>query len=223
MGFRFSGHGTDGTKPTDQGMISEVRAYWEALRIGDMLPRRERVDPRGIAGALEHSFLIERIGPGLARFRIAGMAFNDLIGMDIRGMPMSSLFLGDARLTLQISLERVFHAPAILNLDLEAERGLGRPAMTARMMVLPLLDHQGGSDLAIGCIEIAGEIGRAPRRLGISGARHEVIARKLTETATATATATATQTISAFAESNTPFAAAPHTLPGVPYLRLVKG
>lgn len=217
MGFRFSGHGTDGTKPTDQGKIAEVRAYWEALRTGDMLPRRDRVDPRGIAGALEHSFLIERIGPGLARFRIAGMAFNDLMGMDIRGMPISSLFLGDARLTLQMSLERVFRAPAILSLDLAAERGLGRSALTARMIVLPLLDHQGGSDLAIGCIELTGEIGRAPRRFSISAARHEVVASHHADAAPKP------RQTPAFAESASTFAPAPGMLTSVPYLRLVKG
>ncbi len=193
----------------DQGMIAEVRAYWEALRVGEMLPHRASVDPRGIAGALEHSFLIERIGPGLARFRIAGMVFNDLMGMDIRGMPISSLFLGEARLTLQMSLERVFHSPAILTLDLLADRGLGRPPMLARLIVLPMLGREGGSDLAIGCVEMTGEIGRAPRRFSITKSRHEVVANARPAPARTPE----------FAEHPAPFSAA---TPKVPYLRLVK-
>ena len=31
-------------------------------------------------------FLIERIAPGHARFRLAGNMFHDLIGMDVRGI-----------------------------------------------------------------------------------------------------------------------------------------
>lgn len=202
-------------------MITEVRAYWEALRHDGLLPQRARIDPRGIAGALEHSFLIERIGPGLARFRIAGMAYNDLIGMDIRGMPLSSLFATEARLTLQIALERVFHGPAILTLDLTAERGLGRPGMVGRMVVLPLMGQNGVSDLGFGCIEVSGDIGRTPRRFTIDKALHEGIA-------TAPLRAEQPRLAAAFAEPPAPFSAAPAApapaaRPGVPYLRLVKG
>jgi hypothetical protein len=214
MGFTFKGRGTG---HVDQGMISEVRAYWEALRIGEMLPRRASVDPRGIAGALEHSFLIERIGPGLARFCIAGMAYNDLIGMDIRGMPISTLFVGKAQLALQMALERVFHNPAILTMDITAEHGLGRPHLGARLVVLPLLGHKGASDLAIGCIEISGGIGRAPRRFSIDKTRHEVVALPPAETASAVVPRPA------FAEDARRFNGPTTTAKTVPYLRLVKG
>ncbi|MCU0901790.1 MAG: PAS domain-containing protein [Cypionkella sp.] len=118
MAFGWTGRDSGGNDRIDQGMISEVRAYWEALRNGDMLPRRDRVDPRGIAGALEHSFLVERIAPGIARFRISGMIYNDLMGMDIRGMPMSCLFMGDARQPAQ---------PARAHAD-PADAGAGRRA-----------------------------------------------------------------------------------------------
>lgn len=224
MKFGFSGGGSDGPTPVDQGMISEVRAYWEALREGDMLPRRALVDPRGIANALEHSFLIERIAPGLARFRIAGMAYNDLMGMDIRGMPLSSLFLGEARMRLQIELERMFHGPAILSLTLGSERGLGRPPMTARMIVLPMLGQQDACNLAIGCIEITGEIGRVPRRFTIEGAKIEQVTHSTSAAALDALANKAPQPAQdlAFAEPPAPYAP-PQPSPGVPYLRLVKG
>ncbi len=211
MVLGFTGRGTGGPERIDLGMIAEVRAYWEALRDGDMLPRREKVDPRGIAGALEHSFLIERIGPGLARFRIAGMIYSDLMGMDIRGMPLSCLFLGAARTRLQTDLEAVFRAPSILTLDLEAERGLGRPALAARMVMLPMLGQSDETDLAIGCIEPAGDIGRAPRRFAIASARHEGVGAQTRHPATA------------FAEDPAPMLRPPRATIGVPHLRLVKG
>lgn len=207
MKFGWTGRDSGGTRGFDTGMISELRAYWEALRDGDMLPRRERVDPRGIANALEHSFLVERIGPGLARFRIAGMMYNDLMGMDIRGMPMSCLFLGDARDRLQIDLERVFRAPGILTLDLLAERSLGRANLRGRMQILPMLGSTGNADLAIGCLELDGDLGRAPRRFSITTGHLELLH------AAAGTEAPAPQPV-----PQRP----PRAQPGVPHLRLVK-
>ncbi|MFN4129423.1 MAG: PAS domain-containing protein [Paracoccaceae bacterium] len=207
MTFGWKGRNSGGSGSFNAGMIAELRAYWEALREGGMLPRRDRVDPRGIAGALEHSFLIERIAPGVARFRIAGMVYNDLMGMDIRGMPMSCLFLTDARDRLQLDLERVFRAPAILTLDLLAERTLGRAPLRGRMQILPLLGHQDDSSLAIGCLELDGDIGRAPRRFSITDTRAEPLQTK-------------TAAEQALPEPALP--RPPRAQPGVPHLRLVK-
>lgn len=168
MVIRFFGGATPPTWQ-DQGMIAEVHAYWEALRRDSRLPRRMDIDPRGIARALENAFLIERIGTGIARFRIAGMIFHELVGMDVRGMPLSALFLGEARLPLQVDLERLFHSPAKVSLALRSEGGFSRPEIEARLMMLPVSGLGGKCDLALGCIEISGEAGRAPRRFRISG------------------------------------------------------
>ncbi|MBN2630572.1 MAG: PAS domain-containing protein [Rhodobacteraceae bacterium] len=216
MGFGWTGRDKGGTGRSDGGMISELRAYWEALRDGEMLPRRDKVDPRGIANALEHSFLIERIAPGIARFRIAGMVYNDLMAMDIRGMPMSCLFLGDARDRLQIELERVFRTPAILTLDLLAERSLGRGNLRGRMQVLPMLGAGDTSDLAIGCLELDGEIGRAPRRFSISDAQLERVRASHQAPPLSQDSALPSPAIAA------PDLRPPRAQPGVPHLRLVK-
>lgn len=157
-------------------MIAEVHAYWEALRRDGALPRRADIDPRGMARALENAFLIERIAPGVARFRIAGMAFHELAGMDVRGMPLSAIFQGDARLPLQVDLERLFHGPAKLSLALRSDGGFARPELQARLLMLPVSGFGGASDLALGCIELSGLAGRAPRRFRISGRLVERIA-----------------------------------------------
>lgn len=207
MTFGWKGRESGNAGHFDLGMIAELRAYWEALRDGDMLPRRDRVDPRGIAGALEHSFLIERIAPGIARFRISGMVYNDLMGMDIRGMPMSCLFLGAGRDRLQLDLERVFRAPSILTLKLLAERSLGQAPLLGRMQILPMLDAQGDSSLAIGCLELNGDIGRAPRRFSITDTALEPLPDRL-------------PLPPAGPEPDLP--RPPRARPGVPHLRLVK-
>ena len=70
--------------------IAEVEAYWEALRGSRLMPTRAEIDPRGIEQALEYAFIVERIAPGIARLRIAGSHLNELMGMEVRGMPLTA-------------------------------------------------------------------------------------------------------------------------------------
>lgn len=155
-------------------MIAQVRAYWEALRKDGELPLRAQIDPRGIEGALAHSFLVERIAPGMARFRLAGMHLNDLMGMDVRGMPLGSIFEPPSRDAIVPKIEQVFSTPSILDLSLEGNRGIGQPALSGRMILLPVRSDQ-GTDLALGCIATEGLIGRSPRRFVCGRALHERI------------------------------------------------
>lgn len=170
--------GGSGGGPTGPrfAILSEVRAYWEGLRDGGTLPRRDQIDPRGIAGALEHVFLIERIAPGLARFRLAGMGIGEVLGMDVRGMPLSALFDPGARARLGAALETVFVNQVALDLWLEAERGVGRPRLEARMLLLPLVSTRGFTDLALGCLALEGDVGRVPRRFAITALLSETLA-----------------------------------------------
>lgn len=188
-------------------IITHVRAYWEALREDGALPRRMQIDPRGIEGALPYAFLVERIGSGIGRFRLAGTHVADLMGMDVRGMPFSALFSPDARSSVAERLEQVFTTPAILDLSLEAERGMAQPALEGRMILLPV---QGiaETDLALGCLVTEGRLGRSPRRFAVARALQERIG-----------TVRTTQSVSGFAEEQIPFdppKPRPH-----PHLRLV--
>ena len=144
--------------------LAQVRGYWEALRHGAHVPSRLQVDPRGIEDALSQTFILDRIAPGHARFRIAGMHLADLMGMDVRGMPLSSIIEPSARAGFAAGLEQVFAHPALLSLDLEAERGIGRPSLSGRMLILPLADEAGLVRMALGCLVTAGTVGRGPRR-----------------------------------------------------------
>lgn len=222
MGAR-AGSTTGGPNEPRFALLSQVRAYWEGLRIGGALPRRDQIDPRGIAGALEQVFLVERIAPGLARFRLAGMGVSAVLGMDVRGMPLSAVFDPAARDRLSPALETVFRDHVALDLWLEAERGLGRPALEARMMLLPLVSTRGLTDLALGCLALEGEIGRVPRRFAIAGLLSEtlVVARAVAAPPPARSAAE----VPGFAAprlSFTPAPEPPRPPRGKPQLRLVK-
>ena len=181
MAFSFLGRG-GGTGSRGEGdgakfvQLAEVRAYWEGLRGLAGLPRRDQIDPRGIAGALDTVFLLERVAPGVARFRLAGMQINELLGMDVRGMPLSALIDPASRARIAEAVDALFAGPAILTLGLEAERALGRPALEGRLILLPLLSARGPCDLALGCLATHGAIGRAPRRFAVAHLQSEPLA-----------------------------------------------
>lgn len=147
--------------------IAQVEAYWEALRGTRMVPKRSQIDPRGIETALEYAFIVERIGPGIARLRVAGRHLNDLIGMEVRGMPLTSLFSPQARPQVSETLENVFQAPGVSNMHLLGAGAAGRPEGDARMVLLPLKSDLGDVSRLLGCLVFRGQIGLVPRRLDI--------------------------------------------------------
>ncbi len=147
--------------------ISEVRDYWEALRQGRDLPYRSEIDPRGVERALEYAFILERVAPQVARFRLAGMHLSDLMGMEVRGMPLTSFFTPKARQEVSDILQTVFSGPKTADLMLTAEPGFGKPEMQARMIILPLKSDLGDVSRALGCLMAEGPIGRAPRRFDL--------------------------------------------------------
>lgn len=150
------------------GAISQLEAYWHGLRNGRVVPNRSDVDPRGISNALEFAFILERIAPGMARFRLAGMHLNDLMGMEVRGMPITSFFIPDARRQVSDALEHVFEEPSIARFTLLAERGIGKPQNEAALLILPLKSDLGDVSRALGCLVYQGDIGRTPRRFSIT-------------------------------------------------------
>jgi hypothetical protein len=185
MDMFFSGYlGNDGPTSSDNVIeigkhvaqnifpeLAEVEAYWTALKGSRQMPARLEIDPRGIEGALAHTFLIERIAPGIGRIRLAGSHLNDMMGMEIRGMPLTALIAPEHRARFSDHLEQVFTAPAQLVADLTAERAIGKPKCLGRMLILPLTDEENRVTRALGCLSTHGEIGRAPRRFRMTTQR----------------------------------------------------
>ena len=147
--------------------LREVEAYWETLRAGRLVPRRSDIDPRGIERALEYSFVMERIAPGLGRLRIAGSHLTELMGMEVRGMPLSTLIAPNSRDLISDALEEVFSGPAKVEIALRAEKAIGKPQLDARLILLPLKSDLGDITRVLGCLVSHGSIGRAPRRFEI--------------------------------------------------------
>ncbi len=147
--------------------LREVEAYWSGLRDGRAMPARADVDPRGIQSALEYAFILERIAPGVARFRVAGMHLNDLMGMEVRGMPLTAMFVPEGRKQISAAVEAVCKTPQITTVTMTGERSIGRGPMDAQILLCPLKSDLGDATRILGCLQSKGNIGRQPRRFDI--------------------------------------------------------
>ncbi|SDC06657.1 PAS domain-containing protein [Ruegeria marina] len=148
--------------------LRQAEAYWSALRTGDNIPHRSDIDPRGLENILEYTFILERIAPGIARFRLAGNHLTLIAGMEVRGMPITALFSATARAEITATIENVFLAPAIAELSLTAAPGHGAGAIEARAVLLPLKSDLGDVSRALGVLIADGPFGTGGLRFELS-------------------------------------------------------
>ncbi|MCZ4351329.1 PAS domain-containing protein [Roseovarius aestuarii] len=209
-------HSTLDNMPCNSSDIDDFLSYWTRMRCNGDVPRRSDIDPRGIEALLSNAFIVERIAPGLARFRIAGSHLSDLMGMEVRGMPLSAFFNSDHRGALSDALVEVFDAPATLHMDLSSKGRAGAPAMSGQLIVLPLRSDLGDVSRALGCLVTKGTPGRGPRRFDIDEVRITKI--DLGQGITLDMPKSTAPAPTGFAEDR----AAPLSKAERPYLRLVK-
>lgn len=152
-------------------LMLDMREYWQSLRKGRSVPARSDIDPKGIRRVLDYAFILERIAPGAARFRLAGRHLIELLGMEVRGMPACSVISASSRGRFSDVLETVFKAPQIAEFRLLSQAGYARPELDARMLLLPLKSDLGDVTRALGCLISQGETGVAPRRFDITDDR----------------------------------------------------
>lgn len=218
--------------------LAQIDGYWETLRGTRLLPLRSEIDPRGLKGALEYCFVLERIAPGLARLRVAGSHLGDLMGMEVRGMPISSFLSSGSRKEFGEMLEDVFERPAKAVITLTAETGFGRPPLKAKMILMPVRSDLGDTSRILGGFMADGDLGRAPRRFTIEEIKLEPItgtdipapstAQRLRADAFRAEHETARRRDFVQAEPKQPVMAEEDSakfdqpIPGVPYLRVVK-
>ena len=156
--------------PTAWPLARMVRDYWWLLRAGrgGAMPARSSIDPRAIGPALHSTFLASRVTMGLVRIRIGGRTLAGLAGIEVMDMPLSLLFVPESRAELALAVERVLSEGAVATIDLEAECTIGRPALSARLVLLPLVAPDETTTMMLGCFDCKGEIGRPRRRFAIA-------------------------------------------------------
>lgn len=153
-------------------LLVGLERYWQTLRHASRVPARSDLNPNQIDAVLPHAFILQRVAPGTARFRVAGQRLHDLLKMDARGMPLSVLFDPQARETLQEMLEDAFNGPSILGLPLISHGTMMRPTVHAAMLLLPMQDDKGANNRLLGALVTPQMQHNRPRRFEIDPARH---------------------------------------------------
>ncbi len=182
--------------------MRQAEAYWQALRQGDDVPNRSQVDPRGLENILSQTFIVERIAPGIARFRLAGQKVNEMAGMEVRGMPLSAFFTPDARKQLGAAMEHMFETPAIVELSLLTESTRSHGPREAHILLLPLRSDLGDISRALGVFVSEGNPNGLSQRFSIEDIDMRTIAAAPLASATSDV-AKDTKDVEKAAEKNT--------------------
>jgi len=148
--------------------MKQAEAYWTALRRGDDIPSRAQVDPRGLENILSQTFIVERIAPGIARFRLAGQKVNEMAGMEVRGMPLSAFFTPEARKELSAAMEHMFDTPSVIQLSLKTEGSRIKGSREAHILLMPLRSDLGDVSRALGVFVSAGNETGTSQRFSIN-------------------------------------------------------
>lgn len=148
-------------------VVADVTRHWSSLRAANQVPNRNQIDVSVISHALPFVFLAELVTPRVAKLRICGQHIEDLLGLDMRGMPLTALFQGKAREEIAEALEQVTRGARVA-LSLEGETGFGMPKLTAVLALLPLTDAGSQITRVLGVLEYAGDKGRTPRRFTLA-------------------------------------------------------
>ena len=132
-------------------VIREVFAYWEGLRKGRLAPLRSELDPRKIGKVFDQVFMLEFNNAQDIRFRLAGMDLCQMLGMELRGMPLRALFSIGHRDQLARVIAEMAQAPEIVELALKTPVH-NTPTLNARMLLLPMQDAQARFSRILGCL-----------------------------------------------------------------------
>lgn len=140
-----------------------IWTYWNGLRTSGPIPCRRNVRPFDLGSSLDFAFIAEKSAFCGAKFRVCGDAVNDVLGMDVRGMPVASMLTTSVRDQFVGHLESVFIMPTTFSAELHSSGRYGAPALTAEFVMLPMLDDSGCVTRALGGLILNGEIGEQPR------------------------------------------------------------
>ncbi len=144
---------------SDDMIHRELRAlysYWEQLRGDRVCPERTEVDPRDIDSDARHLFVLEDLGQGNIRFRLAGSGLLDAFGFDLRGMSARAVMEGRSRESFVAMISETIAEPGVGYARLIAPDG----ESVWEAVLLPLRGAFGTIDRVLGCLHPVS--GRAP-------------------------------------------------------------
>lgn len=157
-------------RPSNQvdPILQSLEKYWQTLRHAQRLPARNDISPNQIDSVLPFAFILQRVAPGTARFRVAGQKLHEMLKMDARGMPVSTLFMPEARARIQELVEAAFSGPAIVSIPLVSPGTVIRAKVNATMLLLPMRDNTDQPTRVLGALVTDAKAGNRPHRFMIA-------------------------------------------------------
>ena len=151
---------------SDAMIHSELRSlynYWEALRAGRKTPLRSDIDPRDMQCDARNLFILENLGRGNIRFRLAGTAIVDAFGMELRGMNARAIMSTGSRESFTALITETLEDPGVGYARL---RNAADDSVVWEVNLLPLRSDFGMIDRVIGCLHpLSGQSGRRSQSL----------------------------------------------------------
>ncbi|MEM1299016.1 MAG: PAS domain-containing protein [Pseudomonadota bacterium] len=130
----------------------ELRAlynYWNTLRAGRKTPLRSDIDPRDMECDARNLFILENLGRGNIRFRLAGTAMVEAFGMELRGMNARAIMSTASRESFTALISEVLEDPGVGYARL---RDASDEDAVWEVNLLPLRSDFGMIDRVIGCL-----------------------------------------------------------------------
>lgn len=150
-----------------EDILQRIERHWDNMRTADGLPARSSIAPEPLDDTLAHCFVLERVAPQMARFRVAGRELTRLLAMEPRSMPLGALFTENGRDLVGEMVANVADGPHIVELPVTVPRGFARTPVRGRLLMLPLVDRNGNTSRILGAIVLDAKPGRGVLKMEI--------------------------------------------------------
>ena len=134
-----------------EAVSQSLFTYWNGLRRDRLAPKRFEIEPSCIAGYLPDTFILERVDPTTARFRLAGTRISEAFGAEFRGTNLFELFDELDAALLQRQIEAITSQGAVGLFIMSADNGSGL-STTFEVLLLPLTHTRDTVDRFLGSI-----------------------------------------------------------------------
>ena len=144
-------HSRPGIASMREAVSQSLFTYWNGLRRDRLAPKRFEIEPSCIAGYLPDTFILERVDPATARFRLAGTHISEAFGAEFRGTNLFDLFDEQDGELLQRQIAAVTSQGAVGLFLISADNGSGL-STTFEVLLLPLTHTRDTVDRFLGSI-----------------------------------------------------------------------
>ncbi|MBB3234597.1 PAS domain-containing protein [Phyllobacterium endophyticum] len=119
---------------------NELFGYWNRLRGTRAAPERREVAPASIGKNLADTFIIQALGHGEPRFRLAGTRICSIYGRELRGLAFASLWQTRDRSNIARLVKNSMTNKSVVQLNFEGRTTRGRKALF-QLILLPLANE----------------------------------------------------------------------------------